>query len=81
MSEDEGVTPFEVAGNATPQEVTPGEGKGALGAWWVSCDGSGKGHRAHKPVAHSDTESEIKPVAPGVYVGQRLSFGVAGKGL
>jgi hypothetical protein len=28
--------PFEVAFDVTPREVTPREGKGALGAWWTS---------------------------------------------
>ena len=28
--------PFEVALDVTPREVTPQEGKGALGAWWAS---------------------------------------------
>ncbi len=28
--------PFEVAFDVTPREVTPQEGKGALGAWWTS---------------------------------------------
>ena len=36
MSDDDGVMPFEVAFDATPREVTPREGKGALGAWWTS---------------------------------------------
>ncbi len=31
MSDDEGVTPFQVT-----FDVTPREGKGALGAWWTS---------------------------------------------
>ena len=33
MSDDEGVTPFEVARDATPGSVTPAAGKGALGTW------------------------------------------------
>jgi hypothetical protein len=36
MSDDEGVTPFQVTSDVTPREVTPQEGKGALGAWWIS---------------------------------------------
>ncbi len=36
MSDEEGVMPFEVAFDVTPREVTPQEGKGALGAWWTS---------------------------------------------
>ncbi len=36
MSDDEGVMPFEVAFDVTLREVTPQEGKGALGAWWTS---------------------------------------------
>ncbi len=36
MSDDEGVMPLEVAFDVTPREVTPREGKGALGAWWTS---------------------------------------------
>ncbi len=43
--------------------------------------GSREGLRAHTPVFHGGTESEIKPGAQGVYVGQRLSFGASGKGL
>ena len=33
MSDDEGVTPFEVVLDITPVEVTPEPGKGALGTW------------------------------------------------
>ena len=33
MSEDQGVTPLQVACEVTPGEVTPGRGKGALGTW------------------------------------------------
>jgi hypothetical protein len=36
MSDDGGVTPFQVTFDVTPREVTPLEGKGALGAWWAS---------------------------------------------
>jgi hypothetical protein len=36
MSDDEGVTPFQVTFDVTPRRVTPEEGKGALGAWWTS---------------------------------------------
>jgi hypothetical protein len=36
MSDDEGVMPFQVTFDVTPREVTPQEGKGALGAWWTS---------------------------------------------
>ena len=36
MSDDEGVMPFQVTFDVTPREVTPREGKGALGAWWTS---------------------------------------------
>jgi hypothetical protein len=36
MSDDEGVMPFQVTLDVTPREVTPQEGKGALGAWWTS---------------------------------------------
>ncbi len=36
MSDDEGVTPFQVTFDVTPREATPQEGKGALGAWWTS---------------------------------------------
>ena len=43
-------------------------------------DGSGEGHRAHKPVVRSDAELWIKPVMQGVYADQRFSFGAAGKG-
>ena len=28
--------PFQVTFDVTPREVTPREGKGALGAWWTS---------------------------------------------
>jgi hypothetical protein len=33
MSDEEGVIPFEVARDATPQRVTPVVGKEALGTW------------------------------------------------
>jgi hypothetical protein len=36
MSGDEGLMPFQVTFDVTPREVTPQEGKGALGAWWTS---------------------------------------------
>ncbi len=36
MSDDEGVMPFQVAFDVALREVTPQEGKGALGAWWTS---------------------------------------------
>ena len=36
MSDDEGVMPFQVTFDVTPRRVTPEEGKGALGAWWIS---------------------------------------------
>ena len=36
MSDDEGVTLFQVTLDVTPREVTLQEGKGALGAWWTS---------------------------------------------
>jgi len=36
MSDDEGVMPFQVTIDVTLREVTPREGKGALGAWWRS---------------------------------------------
>ena len=39
----------------------------------------GEGLRAHKSGGRCDVERWSKPVAQGVYVGQRLSFGDAGK--
>jgi hypothetical protein len=33
MSDEEGVTPFEMALDVIPVEVTPQRGKGALGTW------------------------------------------------
>jgi hypothetical protein len=33
MSDEEGVTPFEVVRDTTPVWVTPTPGKGALGTW------------------------------------------------
>ena len=36
MSDDEGVMLFQVTFDVTPREITPQEGKGALGAWWTS---------------------------------------------
>jgi hypothetical protein len=36
MSDDEGVMPFQVAFDVAPREVTPQQGKAALGAWWTS---------------------------------------------
>jgi len=70
---------FEVAFDVTPREVTPQEGKGALGAWWTSLAALGEGLRTHKSGGRCDVERWSKPVALGVYVGQRLSFGAAGK--
>jgi hypothetical protein len=43
--------------------------------------GSGEDHRVHKLASQSGAELLIKPDAQGVHVGQRLSFGAAGKGL
>ncbi len=36
MSDDEGVMPFQVTFDVAPREVTPQQGKAALGAWWTS---------------------------------------------
>ena len=36
MSDEEGVTPFQVTFNVAPRRVTPEEGKEALGAWLTS---------------------------------------------
>ncbi len=41
--------------------------------------GLGEGLRAHKSDGRRDVERWSKPVAQGVYVGQRLSLGTAGK--
>ncbi len=41
--------------------------------------GLGEGLRAHKSDGRRDVERWSKPVAQGVNVGQRLSFGTAGK--
>ena len=80
MSNDGGATPIEAILKVASGEVTPRRSKGALGAWWAVMRARGEGHRAHKPVAHRDAESWIKPVKPGVHAGQRLSLGRTGKG-
>src|SRR5438093_5788685 len=45
MSDEERVTPFEMARDAIPAEVTPRQGKGALGTW-RSWNEATTGHRA-----------------------------------
>ncbi len=57
MSDDEGIMPFQVTFDVTPREVTPQEGKGALGAWWTS-------------LAVSERDSEpINPMVVGMSSG------------
>ena len=50
MSDDEGVMPFQVTFDVTPREVTPQEGKGALGAWWTSLAVSERGFDPTNPL-------------------------------
>ena len=81
MSDEGGVTPSEVAQEATPGEVTPRRGKGALGTWRAS-DGPVSGHRARVNTADSqDVEPEGKPIRQGVNASQRLNFGGIREGL
>jgi len=79
MSGDEGVMPFEVVQDATPAEVTPEPGKGALGT-----------RRFRELHPHPDAELEAmrsgyrnedvgKPCRVGVNVSQHLSHGRHGK--
>jgi hypothetical protein len=44
----------------------------------ITC-GLGEGLRAHQSGGRGNVERWSKPVTQGVYVGQRLSFGAAGK--
>src|SRR3990172_6838467 len=71
MSEDEGVTPFEVALEATPGEVTPRRGKGALGTWRSQGAPGRSAGRVQCPRRWDEPMG--KPVTVGAYADQRLN--------
>ncbi len=71
--------PSEVVQDATPAEVTPEPGKGALGTWRFQFLGSSRTLSRGLLLLQSWGEPVGKPSEVGVYVGQHLSFAIDGK--
>jgi hypothetical protein len=82
MSDDEGVTPFEVARDATPGSVTPAAGKGALGTWRPQDGPRTQSRGEPDPRRRSvDTRGELarEPSEVGAYASRRLNLTAGGK--
>ena len=77
MSDDEGVTPFQGARDASIAAVTPPRCKGALGTW--RSQGGARTLSRDKADPRSGDEMMSKPAASGVYVGRNLSQAATGK--
>ena len=79
MSDEEGVTPFEVVLDATPGRVTLAPGKGALGTW-RSRFWAGPGLRADCVLSLQSRDELVgKPESGGGYVSKHLSLLGGGK--
>ncbi len=71
--------PFQAAHDAAPGWVTPRPGKGALGTWRSRTETVPDTVPDYTVYFVIRGEPESKPMTVGVYVGQHLSFTVAGK--
>ncbi|HEX2520693.1 MAG TPA: hypothetical protein VHP35_01115 [Terriglobia bacterium] len=76
MSEEEGVTLFEVVANTTPEPVTPCLGKGTLGAWRSQ-------ETTEHRVGYGRTSKQRlvlkQTIGNGAYACQRLNHAAVGK--